>query len=258
MRIFVLSIIFIFHFLILNGQNLTNQLDEITKSLTEVVTEKNTYTQQWEYDAENPYQINLRIITVSNKKGDSKTFLYQFNLGDIDKNQVRRKSDKEMKVLLKTLRRQPFIKVFEDGEQQKYESEITLYCNNVDEARALEKLLKEAIPLAKIAWEKAEKLPDNDLLALLNRLQTEVGEVIAGAATIQQEFSFSDKFLDKVKLESEETNSKDKTDTYVREWSFGDIHDPSLTIKVKNEKVFVEGKTRRKLNYVKETLAMMA
>ncbi len=231
------------------AEPLEGLLQQITEQVSEVKTEKYTYTQQFEYNKEQPYQINLRLIETSNKKRNSKTFLYQFNLGDIEPHQVHRKADKVMKVLLRTVRSQPLIKVFEEGEQQNYEKELILYCDNVEVARELEALIKEAIPLAYAAWEKEIHLP-TDRGGLMNWLKEQISTIEVGKESIRQKLEISEEYPDRIRMQVDKTDSKGNTATFIQNWSFGDIHSPSLKMNIKGKQVFVEAKTRRNLDYI--------
>jgi len=251
MKISIIPLLFLFFSNIGNTQSLTELLADIQQQVKEVQTEKYTYVQTLEYDEEKPYQITYNLVAVSNKKGDSKTFTYHFNLGDIAANQVRWNSKNGMKIMMKTIRQQPLIQYFEEGEQQNYESEINIYCENIDNARIVEKLLKSAIPIAKKTWEESVELPQ-ELKPLLNWLQVEVGQVNVGDKSIEQSLSLSPDYPDRIALEVTETDAKGKVENYVQRWSFGDIHNPSLKMNIKGKLVFVEAKTQRTLKYIEQ------
>lgn len=246
-----LKIILFFYLLPIAGQaqSLIELVQEISEQVIEVKTEKYTYTQDLVYNKEAPYQVDLKVVETSNKKGDSKTFLYQFNLGDIAANQVRWDSKNGMKVHLTTVRQQDLIKHFEDGEQKNYESSVFIYCKDVETVRKLEESLKKVIPLAKKLWEKEIQLPDN-LADLLQWLQMQIGTVEIGEANIKQQLTMDANYPERVNLAVIDTDDKGKVNTYTQSWSFGDIHNPSLKMNVKGKQVYVEAKTLPKLKYV--------
>lgn len=251
MRVFLIGILVVFSFVIGTTQSLTELLSSITQQVHEVKTEKHTYVQTLDYNKEKPYQITLTAVQINNKKGDSKTFSFQLNLGDMAANQVRWNSKNGMKIIMKTIRQQSLIKRFEDGEQQNYESEINIYCENIENARTLEKLIKEAIPLAKKEWEQTVKLPQ-ELKPLLKWLEEQIADVKAADKNIEQHLSLSPNYPDRVELEVTETDSKGKVKNYIQQWSFGDIHHPSLKMNIKGKMVFIEAKTQRTLKYIEQ------
>jgi hypothetical protein len=226
-------------------------LDSLTQALntaiTAVETAKEVYQQNFEADAGRPWAINLTIVETDRKARET-TYRYAFNLGDLDRYTISIEDGKnELTLEVKTKNKKDLIKYYEEGEFEGYTDEIELWAADIDNARAIEKLLDAAIPPAEIAWsaQYGVEAIDDDLRKWLvsNIKETAVDEDEA----IRQTAEFDVNRKEQIKIYQK--SSKDATSTAVQ-FSLADLDPTSLQFEIKNEALFVEGQTRKKTDYI--------
>lgn len=94
-----------------------------------------------------PGRLELKIDEVTSKKTESNA--YHFNLANINPNSLVFEIDKDVSVVnLETRRKLDAVKTFSDGVQENYSSDFVIYCESVEQARDVQKVLKEAILLS--------------------------------------------------------------------------------------------------------------
>ena len=164
---------------------LVSVLESLSKQITEVTTEKYSYQQSLDYNHDDPYQLIISIVATSDK-GKSTTMHYLFNLAHINAKSLAWESGKDKKVSLKANKSQKVIKIFKDDEQQNFDDELFIFCNDVDKAREIIALLEDAIPLATEAWKANMALPD-DIDGLATYLQNHITRVNQDDKTIDQQ-----------------------------------------------------------------------
>ncbi len=227
--------------------NLKTSLDKVKGYIKEIKLEKNTINQQFSYESATPYDIKI-AITNTDAKGKSIEEIYAFNLGlmgDIK----RSASSKEMKVELSSLKSQKVVRYTKGGEMQNYENKIELLSENIDDARELEKSLKEAIAAAKTAWEASIKLPKDDLGALQTWLEQNTKEVTVEKQTFKQSLKKSGTYKDRSMLNLEEFDGKKTTETQ-SDFSWGDLNDGSAELKISGKEIYVNVKAKN--DYIKK------
>lgn len=218
-------------------------LQDIQEQIGEVQFKKETYLQTFSYEESAPYRASLTIEEVDSR-GRSETQRFLFNLSFLDENLVRWESSRdEMQVQLRSGRDEVF-KVYEDGELDGYEEEAVLYSPNVDKARALERLFREAIPLAEKAWEKDAALPE-DFTGLRQWLAEEVGDVAMEQEGFRQKLAQEEGSPGRMQLRSI-AYSEDGVEGEVR-YVFGleDLLVNSIRAATKGKTAFVELEIKR-------------
>lgn len=94
-----------------------------------------------------PGRLELKIDEVTSKKTVSNA--YHFNLANINPNSLVFEIDKDVSIVnLETRRKLDAVKTFSDGEQDNYSSSFVIYCESIEQARDIQKVLKEAILLS--------------------------------------------------------------------------------------------------------------
>ena len=226
--------------------NLKASLDKVKSYVKEIKLEKSSVNQAFSYADATPYDIKL-AITNTDSKGKSTEEIYEFNLGLMG-DVKRSASSKEMKVEVASLKNQKVIRYTKSGEMQNYENKVELLSENIDDARELEKNLKEAIAAAKIAWEASIKLPKDDLGALQIWLEQNVKEVTAEKQTFKQSFKKSETYKDRTSLNLAENDGKKTTETS-SDFSWGDLNDGSAELKISGKEIYVSAKAKN--DYIK-------
>jgi hypothetical protein len=221
--------------------NIKASLDKVKAYVKEIKLEKSTVNQQFSYESATPYDIKI-AVTNTDSKGKSVEELYEFNLGlmgDIK----RSASTKEMKVELSSLKNLKVIRYTKGGEMQNYENKIELLSENIDDARELEKNLKEAIMAAKTAWESSIKLPKDDLGALQTWLEQNIKEATTEKQTFKQNLKKSSTYKDRALLSLEENDGK-KTTEMQSDFSWGDLNEGSAELKISGKEIYVSAKAK--------------
>jgi hypothetical protein len=221
--------------------NLKASLDKAKSYVKEIKLEKSTVNQQFSYDNVSPYNIKI-AITTTDSKGKSTDETYEFNMGLMG--EVKRSaSTKEMKIELSSQKSLKVIRYTKGGEMQNYENKIEILAENVDDARELEKNLKDAITAAKTAWEASIKLPKDDLAALQNWLEQNIKDVSVEKQSVKQSLKKSGTYKDRAILTSEENDGK-KTTELQSDFSWGDFNENGAELKISGKEVTVIAKSK--------------
>lgn len=229
--------------------DLTQKLESIQSQLQEVSTGNDTYIQELNFEAEKPFLLRFMLRTID-KKGRETVEEFNFNLGLFDENLVRWSSNRDqMRVILKS-GNQPAVQYIEDGELVGYENEVTVHCTDIDNARAIEQLFKEAVPMAQVLWKNAINLP-KDLGGLLSWLGEHIANVSVDEETIKQNWTADESSEHRTIFELEVNDGKN-TEIHTYKFSLSDILEESLETKIQKNKVTVELGTRQKKNFIRE------
>jgi hypothetical protein len=227
------------------SEDLIQKLKDIQTNLKEVSTGKDTYVQELNYKEDAPYRL-IFILRTTDKKGKTSVDEYLFNLGLFDENLVRWSSSRnEMRLNLKA-GNQEVAEYLKDGEMKGYENEVVFYCPDVDNARALEQLFKEAIPIAESLWKEAINLP-KDLDELLEWTGQRIGAVSVDDKTYQQSWSADASSQHRVIFTLEEDNEPAKSFHF----SLSDVLKESVQSKIKGNEVLLEIGTSQKKAFIR-------
>ncbi|MEZ4990752.1 MAG: hypothetical protein R2824_10080 [Saprospiraceae bacterium] len=152
------------------------------QQLGKVESAKSTFSQQWDFDMDVPYRVHLTIVETDKKKGKTETMEYRFNLADLDENLVREDTKRDLKYVTAGVGgKQNMVEVMKDGEQQNYDSEVSLLVSNSQEADDLREMLRTVIPLAKELDKQRLKINSYDeMISWLNEHITDYS--IAGSS----------------------------------------------------------------------------
>ncbi|GGD52182.1 hypothetical protein GCM10011514_15530 [Emticicia aquatilis] len=228
--------------------NLKASLDKVKIYVKEIKLEKSTVNQHFSYETATPFDVKI-AITTTDSKGKSTEELYEFNLGLIG--EIKRSaSTKEMKVELASQKSLKVIRYTKGGEMQNYENKVELLSENIDDARELEKNLKDAITAAKTAWETSIKLPKEELGALQTWLEQNIKEATAEKQTFKQSLKKSSIYKDRASLTLEENDGKKTTETQA-DFSWGDLNEGSAELKISGKEIYVVAKSKN--DYIKTT-----
>lgn len=221
--------------------NLKASLDKVKSYVKELKTEKTSVNQQLSYSDTTPFNVKV-VITNTDAKGKSIEETYEFNLGLMG--EVRRSvSSKEIKIEMNSLKGQKVVRYSKGEIMQNYENKIELLSDNIDDARELEKSIKEAIIMAKAAWESSVKLPKDDLGGLQSWFEQNVKEVTAEKKVFKQSLRKSGTYKDRASYYLEENEAKKNIETQ-SDFSWGDLNDGSAELKISGKEIYVTAKAK--------------
>ena len=193
---------------------------------------------------------NIGNVTFSSsivKKKSTKNKKSQFNLSNINPNTIFFKSKgSEFILSLETKRKLKTIKIFEDDEQKNYTNVLKINCSDVENARDLQKVIKDIIPLAK------KKFSDSyvEVLSLEEGVEVannKIETITTNKRTIHQSFSknlvstFSKKIIDP-KKEIE----------FIYNFNFIDINKDDIEVSINGTEVLLILKTNFKNKFIKQ------
>ncbi|MFT4667702.1 MAG: hypothetical protein ACI8YQ_003262 [Polaribacter sp.] len=235
---------------LLLGQNseLTIILGKLTTSIQTVEAKKYSYGQELTWDEEYPNKVNFEAIRTG-PKGKSTTMELFFNLQDIDKQTIKRSKVKDLLVVRAYINnKNKYIKTFQDGEKDKYASQVEIIANDVDNARQIEELLKKAIPLAaKVA--EANPLP-TDFENQMNWLLANIVDAEKGTDMVTQSVAKEEGFSSRLSFSAEWEAKRGST---TEQWFLNliDLDDRKIELKVDKKALYVNVLTKQKKKYIR-------
>lgn len=248
-QLYILLFGFLLFPLLCYSSNLPTQLDELKKHVGKVEGEKSSFEQEISYDPAAPYRIEL-VFTETDKKGRVTENRAVFNLALLNKNLVRRENSRDLMWVSAKSGKMPVIKMYENDVLSNYTGELKIYSRDVDNARAIEEILKAAIPLAEEAWKSSIALPAG-LPALRQWVADHIKEVDAGDKVFQQAIVPDNEHPARVWLNREEHTDKGLKKAERFGWNFGDLHEPSVSMRIRGKQMMVEASTRQKQKFVR-------
>jgi len=222
-----------------------DRIEWVQNNVTDVSSLDVTYNQKLYFNNDTPGSITIDRTIVKNKSNKSEKI--QFNLSNINLNTVFFKSKNNEFVLnLETKRKLKTIKFFENEEQKNYGYKFEIICSDVENARDLQRVLKDLIPLAKLEFE--EKLPEISSIAEgLEIINKKIATIPTKKNSIQQSFSKNSITT----FSKKETNSKKQND-YSFYFNFIDINKNDIEINIKGTDILLALKTKLKNKFIKE------
>lgn len=217
--------------------SLPELLTSFDNALEELADDKSTIRQELTYNADKPYRVIFRRIE-TDKRG-SETTAFHFNLAFLEKRMVRQQSSRrEMTVEVKAA--DELIKVFEDGELDGYEDDLSILCVDIDQARQLEGILAEAIVAARKLWEAEGLVPQayDDLEAFLIERVSE--EVIVGDESYVQTLQPDEGYRSRFTFNQRLIDDKGEQESILYAFDFSDINPTGIDIEIKREQIYLE------------------
>lgn len=232
---------------------LLQKLENLKGLIPTIETGKESHAQSISFEKDTPYRITFTRTTTDLKKGKEEVETAEFHIGMLDKNLVNVKTaKKEMKVIVGS-GKNDLIKITEDEKSKGYKDEFFIHCDDIDNARAIEKALEELIPMAEKAWEDDNQLPSN-FEGLFKFINSNIGETQQGDEDrTDQSLEQDPTFPDRVKFSIEKFDKKGANGKNTYFFSFGDLNQSKVRTEIKNEKVTVKVFTQKKQNYIKVT-----
>ena len=222
----------------------TDRLDWLKEHIGNVDLSKKQISQELTENADYPGSVQLHKIETSGKS--EKDIVYNINLAYINPKQIDFYiSGDAFGLKIATKHGEKLVKVSENNEQKSYTNKFKIATKNVEEARDLQKVLKDIIPLAK---EKLEaSLPKisglqngfeilNELIEKVQVNDQEYGQNISGDCVIKFE---------------QNINGTKKTYNDIYEFNLADLSKNQIKTKTKGKVIIVELMTKSGQKYIK-------
>jgi len=248
--LFSLMLSFLPSFIYAQSTQLIENLNGISQLLKEIETGKEVHTQAISFDEENPYRVVFSKTTTNLKNGKSEEKTSEFHIGFLDKNQVRIKTSKnEMQVILGS-GKDDLIEIFEEEKSKGYKDKLHILCDDIDNAREIEKAFKTIIPLADDAWEQQNQLP-TDFIGLFSFIEKNINSIEYDAENkVEQSIAKNAENKDRVTFLVEEFDKKGMKSKSESTFSLGDLNASKVRLSIKKQKVALELSIRSGLKYI--------
>jgi hypothetical protein len=229
--------------------NLTELTQTLANTLQEVYVAKLTYNQSVTGDMAKSYVLTVKQISTT-EKGKSTEEKWTFNLADIDPRPLRVETAKDaLRVNLRALKGQKFIRYYRDGAFSGYTDKLTLYGQGIDNAREIESILKQAIPQAVTLWDQDAGLAGKSPEELIQLLRSLVQDMSLDGTDYRLRLDPAGDYPDRLKLNVVASTSKSsKQEAYV--WSLGDLKADAVRIQISGVDAFVEAAAKDNMGWV--------
>ena len=232
---------------------LIQKLESLNQLLEKIETGKEVHEQSIAFEKENPYRVSFSRITTTVKNGKTKEVKSKFHIGFLDKNQVRIKTSKNEMQLLLGSGKNKLIENFEEEESKGYDDKFSILCDNVDNARAMDTLFEEIIPLANEIWEKENELP-TDFDALFSFIKNKIGSIdYDNENRVEQTLSQNTNYSDRINFSIEKFDKKGSESKNEYDFSFGDLNPSKVRLEIKKQQVVLSVSSTGGLKYITAT-----
>lgn len=211
-----------------SGQSgsLSDLIGKLQSSFTKVETATFTYEHEIKVLEFSTIQYDYKQIDL---KGVSSSYQNQFNLADIDPYAVRQETVKDIiYVVLTAKNKQRLFKMVKNGKTEPFDDEVKIHAKNIDHARFILDLIKEAIPVGEKITTTKLKLEGYENMA--KWLEEHVVKVSDGVKTIEQSLQ-RQPYPGSFKLQQIESDGKSsKQEEFI--FNASDVNLNSLVFKV--------------------------
>lgn len=183
--------------------------------------------------------------------GSKKSYndVYEFNLVDLNKNQIKPKTKGKVIVIeLKTKSNQKYIKYTRDNEVKNYKSGIQIYVPGAEQAVIVQKVLQEMTGICQAKFDPKKQKPLN-FNAASQLLQDNLKNFNLGDTSFEQTVEFLDDNKS-IKYQNVITGKKSSKEL-LYEVNLSDLNPKSVKIKVSGKKINVEISTNHMEKLVK-------
>jgi hypothetical protein len=233
------------------GQDLKTAVENIKKYTKEIKLAKETINQELSYESGKPGTVNLKK-TYSEAKGKSSTMEYSFDFSFFDISQLKREASKsEIIISIKTADKLNAVHVLENGVLKNFENTVEFNVDNADDARELEKYLKEAIKIAKAEFENSLKIPGS-LADQYKVLEKEIRSYDVYGQVLEQKISFDKSIKDRAIITSKITDNG-KTEELSYDFSFGDLSESLTELSIKGRTIAIKAMCSDKNKFIRTT-----
>ena len=229
-----------------NWNTPTDALNWIKDNMGQVSTSSGNVNQTFGFDPKKNY-----LVSYSAKKTDSKGISteekYDFNLLDINKNDIKVKvSGANLFVTLSTKGGERFVKYVKNGALQSYDNGIEINAKDIEQARNIISALNLVISKSKAQYPEFQNSKQ-----ALEFITTNITKVEIDSKSINQKIEFSDVKGIKTSFISTETDSKGKAIESLYEFYLADIEDNAINCKVSGKKILILFNTKNKQKFIR-------
>lgn len=222
-------------------------IDWLEQNVGAVALIDRQYNQKLHANQNYPGRIELKIDENTSKKNTNN--VYHFNLANINPNSIVFEIKGDVSIInMETRRKLNTVKTFSDGEQGNYTNSFVIYCESIEKARDLQKVLKEAITLS-------EKAIDNSIPSIssveqgVQTINSFIKTVVINDVTYTQ--SFKGECV--VELEKKEVSGSKMTDELLH-FNFSDLNKNTIKYSTKGKNVIIDFQTTGGHKYIKQTV----
>ena len=222
-------------------------LNWLEKNVSDVNSNQIQRSQKIKSNSKYPGKLDFSIDEIVNQKTSSD--IYSFNLANINPNSIISEIKNDVIVVnIETSRKLKFIKTFSSNVQKDYVSNFSIFCENVEKSRDLQKVLKGIIALSenkiKNSIPKISSVKEG--LALINANIKNIN-----SNTVVYDQSFSENCISKFTSKAA-TPTKIVEDLY--EFNFKDLGKNLVEFSTKGKNVIVKVKTSAGNDYIKHSV----
>ena len=222
-------------------------LSWLEKNVSDVNSNQIQRSQKIKSNSKYPGKLDFSIDEIVNQKTSSD--IYSFNLANINPNSIISEIKNDVIVVnIETSRKLKFIKTFSSNVQKDYVSNFSIFCENVEKSRDLQKVLKGIIALSenkiKNSIPKISSVKEG--LALIN---ANIKNINSNMVVYDQ--SFSENCISKFTSKAA-TPTKIVEDLF--EFNFKDLGKNLVEFSTKGKNVIVKVKTSAGNDYIKHSV----
>jgi hypothetical protein len=179
---------------------------------------------------------NLNVVVDDMKKKTESSF--EFNLSDINEHSLDYKIlGKKFQIVFQTKGGYKLIKAYKDQEQQNFDDDGSILCDDGENARLIMHALKKGIPLCEAAIVRL--VPEENLAAKVSWLIEHTVEVTFEAKTINQKLErIENDDHNKLRLMITEITEK-KSVEYIYEFNLSDLNPNSVEYDIKGKELSI-------------------
>jgi hypothetical protein len=226
------------------GQSLSELTSTIKNNIATVQTGSKTFEAKLDVQAWGVLQYGYDEI---DSKGNRTTYLYEFNLADIDPYAVREQTQKDaIYSVLAVKNKQKLVKKVKSGEVEPYDNEVLIITKDIETARKINEAVKKAIPLAE--KEVASRLKVSGYDGLMTWLTQNVKDVSMGSKTYSQTLAKGQR-VGTLEFKEVTADSKGKSEEFFS-FNAGDLNVNTIAFKVTGNRFAINVETLKKDKFV--------
>ena len=225
-----------------------DELSSLVKTWQGSVSQVATGSKTFEQEILSPIPASIRYnYNEVDQKGGKTAYAVEFNLADIDPYAVRSETNKDIiMVVLSVRNKQKLAKTYKNNEAQAYDETIKIHAKNIDNAREMVDIVKKAIPLAEKIVTNRLKLSDYN--EMVTWLCANVKDVSLGTKAVNQRLGKGD-HIGSLKLVSIETDGKTSHEENF-EFNLADINVNSIAFKIRGNQFALNFEMTQRLKSV--------
>jgi hypothetical protein len=222
-------------------------LNWLKSNIGQVVVQTNTFSQTLSFDNDKYYLVNF-YSKKTDPKGATTEESYDFNIADINKNEVKVKiSGLNISVVSVIKGKEKYIKYSKNTQAQGFESDFEIIASDIEQARNIINAMVTASIKSKVEFTQY-----SGATQALDFLKSSIKDIQIDAKSIKQKFDYKIQPLDlSVSFTNTETDSKGKSVENLYEFYPVDIDDNTIDLKVSGKKVTLTFVIKNKQKFIR-------